>query len=194
MSASPAMNNHAPPPPSAAARHPSTTFRARGIACTRRLGTALGARLRPGDLVSLRGDLGAGKTLLARAMLRAALNAPRLEVPSPTFTLVQTYESAKLELWHVDLYRLTMAGEVIELGLDDALARGAALIVEWPERMGTTPLPARARLDITMGFAPDTGAAAAYDNDDNDDDERTILLAPDRGWQARLQAAYDACA
>ncbi len=110
------------------------------------------AALAPGDLVALSGDLGAGKTTLARALIRALADDPRLEVPSPTFTLVQTYEAGRLAIAHFDLYRLADPGELDELGLDEALAAGAAL-VEWPERAGRR-LPAR-RLDIALAMAGD---------------------------------------
>lgn len=99
--------------------------------------TALGARiaagLAPGDAVALEGDLGAGKTTLARAILRAL--GVTEEVPSPTFTLVQQYDTKRLSVRHYDLYRIANAAEIGELGLDEALDDGAALI-EWPERAG----------------------------------------------------------
>lgn len=99
---------------------------------TTRLGDDIAAALKPGDLVFLVGDLGAGKTSLARAIIRALADDAALDVPSPTFTLVQPYE-ARLPVLHVDLYRIGEASEVAELGIDDALRDGAAL-VEWPER------------------------------------------------------------
>lgn len=98
---------------------------------TARLGAAVAGRLAPGDAVALWGDLGAGKTTLARAILKALGVAG--EVPSPTFTIVQAYETPRLTVSHYDLYRIRQARELDELGLEDALAEGAAL-VEWPER------------------------------------------------------------
>ena len=95
-------------------------------------GQDLAAALKPGDLLLLQGDLGAGKTTLARALIRAMAADQALEVPSPTFTLVQTYDT-RIPLAHFDLYRISAAEELDELGLDEALAAGAAL-VEWPER------------------------------------------------------------
>ena len=99
---------------------------------TRRLGEDIAAVLMRGDLIALHGDLGAGKTTLARAILRALASNPDLEVPSPTFTLVQTYENGRLPAAHLDLYRVSDPSELDELGLEDMLARGVAL-VEWPE-------------------------------------------------------------
>jgi tRNA threonylcarbamoyladenosine biosynthesis protein TsaE len=104
-------------------------------AATEQLGATLAARLKPGDVVGLKGDLGAGKTTLARAVLRAAANDPDLIVPSPTFTLVETYETRMGQFWHFDLYRLERPEQVYELGWEEALAEGIVLI-EWPERLG----------------------------------------------------------
>ncbi len=89
--------------------------------------------LRPGDAVALQGDLGAGKTTLSRALLRALADDPALEVPSPTFTLVQPYDFKRFPVAHLDLYRMEDPDEIDELGLDEMLDEGAALI-EWPER------------------------------------------------------------
>jgi tRNA threonylcarbamoyl adenosine modification protein YjeE len=107
------------------------------MAATQALGARIAAALETGDAVALQGDLGAGKTTLARAILRAV--GVTEDVPSPTFTLVQLYETPVLTVRHYDLYRIDSPGEIDELGLDDALAEGAALI-EWPER-GTGRLP-----------------------------------------------------
>ena len=101
------------------------------LAATARLGAAIAERLVPGDAVLLKGDLGSGKTTLARAILSALGVAEN--VPSPTFTLVQGYETSRLFVSHYDLYRLKRESELDELGLDEALDQGAALI-EWPER------------------------------------------------------------
>jgi tRNA threonylcarbamoyl adenosine modification protein YjeE len=101
-------------------------------AATARLGAALAALLRPGDLVLLQGGLGAGKTALARAVIRTLAGDPALEVPSPSFALVQPYATPRGPVVHADLYRLAAAADVAELGLmDDA---DAITLVEWPER------------------------------------------------------------
>jgi tRNA threonylcarbamoyl adenosine modification protein YjeE len=100
---------------------------------TRRLANDIAMVLKPGDVICLSGDLGAGKSTFARALIRAFAGEPELEVPSPTFTLVQTYEFDRFDLSHFDLYRLEEPEELEELGLDDLLETGAALI-EWPEK------------------------------------------------------------
>ena len=97
------------------------------------LGRWLALRLAAGDAVLLEGPIGAGKSHLARALIRARLG--RMEdIPSPTFTLVQTYP-ADVEIWHADLYRLSHPDEVAELGLEDAFSQAICLI-EWPDRLG----------------------------------------------------------
>ena len=108
-------------------------------AATDQLGNDLSRALIKGDVLALHGDLGAGKTSLSRAIIRSLADDPDLDVPSPTFTLVQSYDT-KLPVAHFDLYRLNDASELDELGLDEALGIGIALI-EWPERAGDT-LPA----------------------------------------------------
>lgn len=118
-------------------------------AATLALGACLGARLQPGDIVCLSGNLGAGKTTLARGAI-AAWTGGEAEAPSPTYTLVQTYDGPRGELWHVDLYRLKRAEDAWELGLEEAFASAASLI-EWPERLGGQ-LP-RDRLDIKLSIA-----------------------------------------
>ena len=100
---------------------------------TEALGKRLAELARPGDVILLEGPIGAGKSCLARACIRARLGREE-EVPSPTFTLVQVYE-ADFEIWHADLYRLTHPDEVWELGLDDAF-QSAICLVEWPDRLG----------------------------------------------------------
>lgn len=97
-------------------------------------GEDIAVALKPGDIVALKGDLGAGKTTLARSVIRALASDPQLDVPSPTFTLVQSYD-ARIPVHHFDLYRLGAPDELEELGLPEAATDGIAL-VEWPERAG----------------------------------------------------------
>ncbi len=142
-------------------------------AVARRIGQALTA----GDVLLLSGGIGAGKTHFARALIHALQDPPE-DVPSPTFTLVQTYDTTAGELWHADLYRLTGPGEIEELGLPEAFD-SAICIVEWPDRLGDlTPQQALslsfetlaeedARALTLSWTAPrwdtlDTGAACAF--------------------------------
>lgn len=118
-------------------------------AATERLGAALAERLRPRDVVALVGGLGAGKTTLARAILRAAAAEPALVVPSPTFTLAEVYDTPRGVFWHFDLYRLEAPEQVFELGWEEARADGIAL-VEWAERLG--PLLPSERLTVTLSI------------------------------------------
>ncbi len=118
-------------------------------AATERLGARLAARLRPRDVVALEGGLGAGKTTLARAILRAAAQEPTLIVPSPTFTLVEVYETGRGNFWHFDLYRLEEPEQVFELGWEEARIDGVAL-VEWAERLG--PLLPSERLTVSLSI------------------------------------------
>ena len=135
----------------------STTLALPDQAATEALAGRLAAVLRPGDAVCLGGDLGAGKTTLARALIRALAEA-EVEVPSPTFTLVQMYDLPEFTLWHFDLYRLSGPDEVVELGWDEARADGVA-VVEWPGRLGSL-LPAN-RLDIALAFGEAHGTRIA---------------------------------
>ena len=124
-------------------------------AATSALGAAVASKLGCGDCVALAGDLGAGKTTLARAILRA-LGVVEA-VPSPSFTLVQTYETDQLVVRHYDFYRIEDEREIEELGLEEALAEGAALI-EWPER-GATRIPPDA-LCIELAIAGEASRRA----------------------------------
>lgn len=139
---------------------------------TAALGRALAAQLGPGDTILLEGPIGAGKSHLARALIRERLGRPDEDVPSPTFTLVQTYGADGDEIWHADLYRLTSSDEVYELGLEDAFAK-AICLVEWPDRLGAdSPLAA---LTVTLVATPADGRQA-------------ILTATDRRWAPVLHA------
>ncbi|MCB9931575.1 MAG: tRNA (adenosine(37)-N6)-threonylcarbamoyltransferase complex ATPase subunit type 1 TsaE [Alphaproteobacteria bacterium] len=138
-------------------------------AATRRLGGRLALVLAAGDVLALEGDLGAGKTTLARGLIQAALGRDE-PVPSPTFTLVQTYEPADgPAIWHFDLYRLGGPDELLELGWDEALAAGVAL-VEWPERAGDA-LPS-----ATLWLRLEEAGAG----------RRAVFEAEDERWRERL--------
>ena len=127
---------------------------------TTRLGAAVAAALKPGEAVCLTGPLGAGKSTLARGLVRA-LTRPDEDVPSPTFTIVQFYDGLHWPLAHFDLYRLERPEEAFEIGLDEALEDGAA-VIEWPERLGGR-LPAdRLDIDIAMMGEGRTARLAAH--------------------------------
>lgn len=137
---------------------------------TNAVGRALAAALRPGDLVALHGPLGAGKSHLARAVIRARLGDPGAEVPSPSYTLVNIYRTEVGEIWHADLYR-TDPEELVEIGLADA-PPDAIVLVEWAERW--PGLPAR-RLDMALAYAPDGG-------------RDLTVTAEGAGWERVLRA------
>ena len=141
---------------------------------TKALAQRLSRAARAGDVIALYGDLGAGKTLFARAFINAlpARGGEPLEeeVPSPTFTLVQTYERQPCEVWHVDLYRLEDPEEAWELGLEEAFAEALCLI-EWPERLGPL-LPARA---LRVRLFQEGG-------------ERRVRFEAEADWRSRLEA------
>lgn len=124
---------------------------------SRALGVALARVLAPGDVVLLFGDLGSGKTTIARAMIQASLPSPE-DVPSPTFTLVQTYKG-DAPIWHADLYRLGDASELFELGLDDAM-EDAICLIEWPDRLGD--LTPDRHIRLALRFDGDDGRVCTW--------------------------------
>lgn len=142
---------------------------------TEALARRLAPLFRAGDTLLLTGDLGSGKTSFARAVIRA-LPGPlgedlsHEEVPSPTFTLVQIYERAVAPVWHFDLYRLSAAEEIYELGWEEADGE-ALVLVEWPERLGALAPPDA----LTLTFAYE-GAG------------RRVTLAGNSAWRQRLAA------
>jgi len=136
------------------------------------LAAQLAPRLHVGDCLLLSGPVGAGKSTFARALIRARLG--RMEdVPSPTFTLVQTYEAPDGDIWHCDLYRLTSPDEALELGLEEAFETAICLI-EWPDRLGSAA-PEGA---LTCAFA--AGNAA-----------HTVILTGAPEWTGRLKGLHD---
>ena len=146
-------------------------------AATEAAGRALAAALAPGDAVLLSGDLGAGKSTLARAAILALLaeDGREEDVPSPSFTLVQTYDAARGEIRHADLHRLSGPEGCAELGLEDAF-EDAVCFVEWPDRLGPLTPPRRLSLHLAFrGGDPDAGRVL-----------RVRAVGP--GWEAALAA------
>ena len=135
------------------------------LAATERFAAGIAAVVGPGDAILLSGPLGAGKTAFARAFLRAAADDPALEVPSPSFTLVQTYDTRRGTVHHFDLWRLDGPSALAELGWDDA--RDDIVLVEWPDRLGALAPPDALRLE----FEPAEG------------DTRIVRA---EGWSGRL--------
>ena len=137
---------------------------------------ALAHRLKPGDTIALGGAIGAGKTHFARALIQARLAiAGRMEdVPSPTFTLVQTYDDGITEIWHADLYRLSSPDELLELGLDEAFADGIVLI-EWPDR--------------AAGLIPDDALHLTFEPTGSGDARTLVIRSHDARWRPLVSDA-----
>lgn len=138
---------------------------------TNAFAAAMAELLRAGDTILLQGPIGAGKSAFARGVIRARLG--RMEdVPSPTFTLVQTYEAPDGDIWHCDLYRLTNPDEVLELGLEEAF-QTAICLIEWPDRLGA---------DVPRDALTLTFAARA--------DDHLVTVAAPPAWQDRLTGLH----
>ncbi len=157
-----------------------TTMRLRTRADTGRLAGLIAQAVRPGDAILLSGPLGAGKSVFARAFLRRLCGDPAMDVPSPTFTLVQTYDSPVAPVAHFDLWRLDGPEALEELGWDDA--RNGVVLVEWPERL-EEETPADALLVTLMVDEVADGLSAG--GADADDVPRIATLT---GWGDRLDA------
>ena len=150
------------------------TFDLPDAEATTRLGQAIAPLLEPGEAILLYGPLGMGKSTLARGLIRA-LTRPDEDVPSPTFTLVQFYESDP-PIAHFDLYRLSRPDEAFEIGLNEALDEGCALI-EWPERLGEDPARFLGRDILTITLA-EAGEG------------RTATVSGAGAWEARLENVH----
>jgi tRNA threonylcarbamoyl adenosine modification protein YjeE len=153
------------------AHDPTMSLDAADETATDRVGAALASVLKRGDVLAVSGPLGAGKSHLCRAIVRALLGDAEAEVPSPSYTLVNVYRAGDVEVWHADLYRIADAGELTELGLDDACA-DAIVLIEWPERW--TALPPR-RMDLAISVGPGERRTLAF-------------TAVGRGWDHALAA------
>ena len=139
---------------------------------TRQLAMDLAMAVQPHDIVTLEGDLGSGKSTLARALIRAIAEDDRLEVPSPTFALVQPYDLKRLPVVHADLYRVSSPDEIAELGWDEVSDK-ALLLVEWPARLGGAL--SGDRLEIELALVPGRGPNA-----------RSAVLTGHGAWAPRL--------
>jgi len=144
---------------------------------TARFAQNVGARLSAGDTLLLHGHIGAGKTFFARRMIQSLQDLPE-DVPSPTFTLVQTYDTRLGELWHADLYRLSDPDEVFEIGLSDAMAEAICLI-EWPGKLGE--------------IEPEGSLHITFETQEGQPEHRRVTLASTRadGWAKKLELSHD---
>src|SRR6056297_455334 len=139
------------------------------------LARAIAPRLEPGDVLLLSGQIGAGKSHFARCLILASLDTPE-DVPSPTYTLVQSYPGRRGEIWHADLYRLTDISELEELGLIDAFS-DAICLVDWPDRLGD--------------LAPGSALCLQLDAPAPDDTRVLSLSWSDPSWDAKLKGVLD---
>jgi tRNA threonylcarbamoyladenosine biosynthesis protein TsaE len=137
---------------------------------TAALGAGLAQHVKKGDIIALEGPLGSGKTVLARGFIQA-LCGKNTVVPSPTFTLVQIYDTPRFPLWHCDLYRLQDEDDVLEIGLEEAFA-DAVTLIEWPDRLGR--------------WLPHRHLSVAFAGEDRDESRR-IVLDGDLDWRERLE-------
>jgi tRNA threonylcarbamoyladenosine biosynthesis protein TsaE len=141
---------------------------------TAALAVRMGGVLRMGDTLLLEGPIGAGKTHFARSLIQSRLITPE-DVPSPTFTLVQTYDAQGSEIWHADLYRLGQPDEVVELGLTDAFET-AICLVEWPDRLGQ--------------LAPRNALTLRFSTTDDEDARVLDVTWSDPAWTTRLKDVF----
>ena len=155
---------------------PTTVLDLNSIDQTTEFARRFAATFRRGDCLLLEGSIGAGKTHFARSAIQSLQDVPE-DVPSPTFTLVQTYDTRSGELWHADLYRLTSPEEIEELGLTEAFET-AICLVEWPDRLGD--------------MVPEGALRMAFHTHPENDEGRRIVLSGGDKWQDRLQGLCDA--
>ncbi|MFD1160156.1 tRNA (adenosine(37)-N6)-threonylcarbamoyltransferase complex ATPase subunit type 1 TsaE [Roseovarius aestuarii] len=142
---------------------------------TCRFAQELGQHLVAGDTILLAGEVGAGKSHFARCLIRSRLAVPE-DIPSPTYTLVQTYDSDAAQIWHADLYRLADLSEIEELGLNEAFT-DAICLVEWPDRLGDQ--------------APQTALTVRLDSPGGDDRRVATLCWDEPAWGSKLEEVLD---
>ncbi|WP_317056420.1 tRNA (adenosine(37)-N6)-threonylcarbamoyltransferase complex ATPase subunit type 1 TsaE [Roseovarius rhodophyticola] len=139
------------------------------------LARRLAVFLEPGDTLLMSGEIGAGKTFFARELLSEILPVPE-DIPSPTFTIVQAYETTRGDVWHVDLYRLETKSEVVELGLLEAFSDMICL-VEWPDRLGD--------------MAPDSALNLAFSSGMHEEDRNLLITWQDTRWDSLMNEIAD---
>lgn len=153
--------------------NPAPFITLNNASCTADFAARVGRVLQRGDTVLLQGDIGAGKSFFARALIQSLQDIPE-DVPSPTFTLVQTYETRAGEIWHADLYRLSDPNEAEELGLAEAFETAICLI-EWPDRLA--------------GLTPETAVTLSFETTEIDDQRRTTLTGGSIDLRQKIQKA-----